>query len=72
MRTELQALADGWNTTPEAVAIAWLLRHPARPVPVLGSRRMGTYEQAAAALQLPMDRESWWRLWTAGAGRRVA
>ncbi|MFN3493342.1 MAG: aldo/keto reductase family oxidoreductase [Hydrogenophaga sp.] len=72
VRTELQALADGWGATPEAVAVAWLLRHPARPVPVLGSRRMGTYEQAAAALQLPMDRESWWRLWTAGAGRRVA
>ena len=72
VRAELQALADAWNRSAEAVAIAWLLRHPARPVPVLGSRRMAAYEQAAAAVSLPMDRESWWRVWTAGAGRRVA
>lgn len=68
----LRALATDWQTTPEAVACAWLLRHPARVVPVLGSRRPEAYRQAVSALSLAMDRESWYRIWQAGAGHEVA
>jgi predicted oxidoreductase len=65
-------LADAWQTRPETVACAWLLRHPAKVVPVLGSRRLEAYQQAVAALSLSMDRESWYRIWQAGAGHEVA
>lgn len=72
VRETLLALAAGWSTSPEAVAIAWLLRHPSHPVPVLGSRRVQAYQQAADAVALPMDAQSWYRIWSAGAGREVA
>lgn len=72
VREVLSSLAGPWGTSPEAVAIAWLLRHPSRPIPVLGSRRVDAYAQAVEALRLNMDRESWWRVWSAGAGRAVA
>ncbi|QHE77773.1 aldo/keto reductase [Hydrogenophaga sp. PBL-H3] len=72
VRGVLTALASEWGSSPEAVAIAWLLRHPARPVPVLGSRRAQAYQQAADAMTLNMDAQSWYRVWSAGAGRAVA
>jgi predicted oxidoreductase len=68
----LAQLATEWGSTPVAVALAWLLRHPAGMVPVLGSQRMAIFAQAAQALQLPMDRENWYALWSAGAGCEVA
>jgi predicted oxidoreductase len=72
VRQTLLALAAGWSTSPEAVAIAWLLRLPSRPVPVLGSRRVQAYQQAADAMELPMDAQSWYRIWSAATGREVA
>lgn len=72
VRDVLTALANEWGSSPEAVAMAWLLRHPARPVPVLGSRRVRAYGQAVDAMTLNMDAQSWYRVWSAGAGRAVA
>ena len=70
--TLLRQLAEEKGVTPEAIQLAWLLRHPSHPVPVLGSRRVQAYQQAADAVALPMDAQSWYQIWSAGAGREVA
>ncbi len=72
VQTVLQRLAAEWGATPLAVALAWLLRHPAGVVPIVGSGRATTFAQAAAATTLPMDRESWYEIWSAGSGHPVA
>ena len=54
------------------LALAWLLRHPSRPWPVFGSRRMEAAEEALAAPRLVLDPQDWTRLWSASTGREVA
>lgn len=54
-----------------AAAFAWVLRHPSRPVPVTGSRRVEAVAEAVAALGVELTAEQWYAVWEAGAGREV-
>lgn len=54
------------------LALAWLMRHPSRPLPVIGSRRLSVAEEAMAATAVRLSAEDWYRIWQAGAGHEVA
>jgi predicted oxidoreductase len=58
--------------TAEQVALAWLLRHPAGVIPVLGTSQAANLAQAAAAAALEMDRQPWYALLEAATGQAVA
>jgi predicted oxidoreductase len=58
--------------TPQQVALAWLLAHPAGIIPVVGSSKRERLSQAAAAAGIRMGREDWFRLWSAALGHEVA
>jgi predicted oxidoreductase len=60
------------GVAPATVAYAWLLRHPTRPHPIVGSMRLEGLLEARAALELNLDAETWTELWQAGAGQPVA
>jgi predicted oxidoreductase len=72
VRTELEATAAQHAVTAATIAYAWLLRHPSRPVPITGSRRLEALREATAALAVSLSGEEWYRIWQAGAGREVA
>lgn len=73
---KLSAVLDGiaarTGTDSAAVAIAWLLAHPARIIPVLGSNRLDRIARFSDALQVELDRQSWFELYSAALGRPVA
>lgn len=52
-------------------ALAWILAHPARIQPVIGTGKLERVRQAAAADSLQMTREQWFMIWCAAAGRDV-
>jgi predicted oxidoreductase len=54
--------------SPEQVAFAWLLRHPAHILPVTGSGRIERVREAVGALGLPLTREQWFDIWCASTG----
>jgi predicted oxidoreductase len=51
-----------------AVAIAWLLRHPSRLVPVLGTTRPERLAGLSAARAIALDRQDWFQILEAGMG----
>jgi predicted oxidoreductase len=53
------------------VALAWLMRHPSRPVPITGSGRMQALREAAAAVPLRLSAEDWYRVWQASMGHEL-
>lgn len=55
----------------EQVALAWLLSHPTKPLPVLGTGKIERIKEAIAAEQITLTREQWFTLWAASAGHRV-
>lgn len=71
LRDLLDELGEGAGTDWSAVAVAWLLHHPARVLPVLGTNSLDRIARIGAALAVPMDRPTWFRLLTAAQGREV-
>lgn len=55
----------------DQVALAWLLRHPSKIVPVLGTGNIHRIRSAAGALDLELSRDQWFRIWSASVGHEV-
>ncbi|WP_297619605.1 aldo/keto reductase [uncultured Roseicyclus sp.] len=72
LRAKLDALGLAAGTDWSAVAIAWLLHHPAGILPVLGTNSLARIARIADALHVPMDRQTWYELYTLALGREVA
>ncbi len=54
------------------VAIAWLLAHPAKIAPVLGTNNLARIGTLTDALKVPMDRQTWFELYSLSRGQEVA
>ncbi|MBI1243950.1 MAG: oxidoreductase [Alphaproteobacteria bacterium] len=51
-----------------AVAIAWLLRLPSRPVPIIGSTRFDRVQSIARACTMALEAQDWYRILAAARG----
>lgn len=67
----LEEIASRQGVAPEAVALAWLLRHPAGIWPVIGTTRPDRIRALAAADTLELSREDWYRLFETARGSRL-
>lgn len=67
---EALAAVDGSDIA--AVAIAWLLRHPSSPIPVLGSMKAERLAGLAKAIDVELDRQQWFAILEASRGQAVA
>jgi len=64
-------LAQARGLPAEAVALAWLLKHPAGIVPVLGTTRPDRLRACVRALEVNLSREEWYSLFEAARGRAM-
>lgn len=72
VRQALQAMAEEMGAAGiDQVALAWVLRHPSRPLPVLGTNRISRIHSLAEAEKLTLTRQQWFTLWEAAAGHPV-
>ncbi len=60
------AKARGISRT--GVALAWLLKHPAKIMPIIGTINPERIREAAKAAELELTREEWYRLLIAARG----
>ena len=67
----LERLGRSLGLTPAQVALAWLARHPAGMMPVLGTGRIGRVREGVAAMATGLDREAWFELLEAATGHAV-
>ena len=67
----LDAVAARDGVDRAAVAVAFLLAHPAGIVPVMGTNTLARIEAFSDALKVEMDRQTWFELYTAALGHEV-
>jgi predicted oxidoreductase len=60
---KLHALAAEKGTSPAAVALAWLLRHPGRVLPIIGAKRVEHIVDSCAADKVELNSDEWLALW---------
>ncbi len=68
---ELDRISLAHGAMRTNVALAWLLKHPAGIVPIIGSTRPDRIRAAAAAVNIQLSREDWYRLLEASMGERL-
>ena len=71
LRPLLKDVAQGYSTTPLAIALAWLMRHPSKIIPILGSVRPEVIRDATAADAVTLDRDNWYRILRAARGIKL-
>ncbi|MBU6350725.1 MAG: aldo/keto reductase [Chloroflexi bacterium] len=65
----IDAMAAAKGVTNSAIAVAWLLRHPAKMQPILGTTQPQRVREIAQAAQVEMTREEWYRLYLAAGNK---
>jgi predicted oxidoreductase len=71
VRGALTEVARKMGATPEQALYAWLLKHPANIIPVLGTNKLERIAAAASALSFEMDVQDWFSVWSASTGAEV-
>ena len=71
LRPALQRVASAQGVDETAVAIAWLLHHPARIIPVLGTNEPARIARMQDALRVTLDRQTWFELYSLANGANV-
>jgi len=71
LRAEMTAIAARYEISLTTLAMAWVLRHPSKPHPITGTRRIEGLRDAVAALNVRLDAQDWYAIWTAGKGHPV-
>lgn len=69
--TAMDKVAAAQNVDRAAVAIAWILAHPAKILPVMGTNNIARIASLSDALRVEMDRVTWFELYTAALGQEV-
>ena len=64
----LERLAARHEVDSTAIALAFVMAHPSRPVPILGTQKVERIEAARQALGVELDRSEWYELYQAGTG----
>ncbi|MCJ7874054.1 aldo/keto reductase [Phaeobacter sp. J2-8] len=65
-------IATEFGVDRAAVAVAFLLAHPAQILPVMGTNNLTRIAQISDALKVKLDRQNWFRLYEAALGQEVA
>lgn len=72
VESELARQSAHYEAPPWVVMLAWLLKHPAGIVPIVGSTTPARIAAACQSLDLSYSREDWYRLLQARNGYEVA
>ena len=72
LRKRMAELGAAQGVEWSAVAVAWLLRHPARIMPVLGTNNLARIATLSDCTRVEMDRQTWFELYSLALGHEVA
>jgi predicted oxidoreductase len=67
----LAKMAKTRGVSRTAIALAWLLRHPSRIIPIVGSTDPARIREAEKADDVELSREEWYRLLEAARDQRL-
>lgn len=72
IRTALLNVAQAHNNEPlDVIALAWLLNHPVKFIPILGTGKIERIKNLLRAEEIKLTPEEWYIIWTASKGNEV-
>ena len=65
----LDALAEQYGVTSDAIAYAWLLRYPAKMQVIIGTTNPDRLKHAAKAAEVELTRSEWYQVYRAAGNQ---
>lgn len=65
LNRQIDEIADQYGVSNTTIAIAWLLRHPARMQPVIGTMNIDRLKDCIKASDIMLTREEWYAIYRA-------
>jgi len=72
LHSVMDELASAHGVDRAAIAVAFLLAHPAEILPVMGTNNLERIQRISDACKVSLDRPTWFRLYEASLGHEVA
>ncbi|MEO9574518.1 MAG: aldo/keto reductase [Tateyamaria sp.] len=72
LHSVMDELAEANGVDRAAIAVAFLLAHPAKILPVMGTNNLDRIKRIGDATKVTLDRPTWFRLYEAALGHEVA
>ena len=72
LRDAVRTIAERHGVSENVILLAWLLRHPAGLIPVVGTTKAERLIESKRALDLELDRRDWFTVLEAATGEEVA
>jgi predicted oxidoreductase len=69
LNLKINEIASWRGVTNTAIAIAWLLRHPAHMQPIVGTTNPGRVKDACKASEVKLTREEWYAIYLAAGNK---
>src|SRR5512143_2299793 len=69
LNRKINAIAADKGVTNTAIAIAWLLRHPAHMQPIIGTTNPGRVKDACKASDVTLTRQEWYQIYLAAGNK---
>ena len=66
---KIDTLAASYGVTNTAIAIAWILRHPARMQPIIGTTNPGRVKDISKAAGVTLTRQEWYEVYLAAGNK---
>ena len=71
IKKELLHLSKKYDVSEDTILLSWIVKHPSKISPVVGTTNKQRIIQANKALKLQLELEDWFSLWQAALGREV-
>ena len=72
VRASLNELKEKYSASSiDQIAYAWILKHPAKIMPIVGSSKISRVKQATSALNINLSHEDWYYILESSLGRSV-
>ncbi|PRX56492.1 putative oxidoreductase [Flagellimonas meridianipacifica] len=71
IKNVLNTLGEKYDAAHDQILYAWLRKHPAGIIPVLGTSKLERIQTAHKALDINLTHEEWYMLWEAAIGREI-
>lgn len=65
LNKKINEIAEKYNVTNTTIALAWILRHPARMQPITGTTNIDRLKECLKAAEITLTREEWYQIYLA-------
>lgn len=67
----LVQLVEKYSLGSDTILLAWILKHPSKVIPVAGTVNIARIQSLMKAVELQLEQEDWFAIWTESMGRKV-